>query len=157
MPKKIYQQNMLLVNKIIGVGANPCRVYGHRLKMLSGHCPQCKTHHIDFTIRWFDNKFVYLAFSNKTQLIKIGITENVKRTQFSLNDTNYGNINDWKILDSFLVKKAGQVEFEIQKELLDYKIFRKYLKDDKIVHSSEIFNCNIEKAMAAFQKFITPK
>ena len=154
MQKKSYQQQMTAVDKIIGAGANPCRSSGHTLKMLSGHCPQCNTHHIEFTLRWFDDKFVYLAFSNKTQLIKIGVADNIIKREFSLNETNYGSINDWKILDSQLIKKAGQVEAQIQKELSENRVFRKFWKDNKIVYSSEIFDCTLEDAKIAFEKFI---
>ena len=154
LQKKNYQQKMNAIDKIIGVGANPCRAFGHTLKMLSGHCPQCNTHHIEFTLRWFDNKFVYLAFSQKTRLIKIGVTDNIIKRELSLNDTNYGNINDWKILKSNLFKKAGQVEAAIQKELIRHRVYRKFIKDYKVVYSSEIFNCDLETANLILDKFI---
>ena len=152
MAKKNYQQHMLSVDKIIGVGANPCRTLGHTLKMLSGHCPQCNKHHVQFTLRWFNDKYVYLAFSSEKKLIKIGITDNILKRELSLNDTNYGNINDWKIIESEFVKKAGQVEAKIQKQLLNYRVYRKFWKQNKIVRSSEIFKCSIETAQLIFKK-----
>ena len=88
-------------------------------------------------------------------MVKIGVTDNVVKREFSLNETNYGSINDWKVLHSHLIKKAGQVEAQIQKELSDYRVIRKFLKDNKIVYSSEIFNCTLEEAKLTFQKFIS--
>ena len=112
------------------------------------------THHVEFTLRWFDDKFVYLAFSQKKQLIKIG-ERNIKKRELSLNETNYGNINDWNILESHLFKKAGQVEAAIQKALIGHRVYRKFIKNKKIVYSSEIFSCDLETAKTTFKKFIT--
>ena len=57
-------------------------------------------------------------------------------------------------MDSQLIKKAGQVEAQIQKELSENRVFRKFWKDNKIVYSSEIFDCTLEDAKIAFVKFI---
>ena len=150
MSKKEYKNAMMSVDKIIGVGGNPCRKSRHTLKMLSGHCPECNPQHVEFTMRWFDKNFVYIAYSKKSNLVKVGVTKNCKKRENSLRETNYGNSNHWKIFKCKYVEKAGEVENKIHKSLSKHKVFRRFLKNGKVVHSSETFDCDLNHA---FEKF----
>ena len=59
MKQKEWQSNMWIANKFIGSGSRPCRKNGHTIKLLSGHCPQCRTDSLGFTLNYFEkNLFI---------------------------------------------------------------------------------------------------
>jgi len=143
------------LEKYFYYGGTACAKAGHTLRSKAGHCIQCDTAKIAYQLRSSASGYVYLAYSKSTKLTKVGYSKHhpQDRGQF-LRKEAYGNINDWDIKKiAFLNKDAGKKEFQIHSALEKYQISINYEKARNVfVECREIFNCDLEVAVAAFLK-----
>lgn len=134
-------------------GVSPCKASGHTLRTRSWHCLHCNPASYAFQERHFNKGYVYVAFSNRLNLIKIGTCSNIKSRNKSLRSQNYGGTNDWQIsLYTFFEEDAGKIEALVQSELKPYFVSKNYLRDGFKKISYEIFNYGVEAAWKIVKK-----
>ena len=141
-----YQPLMKEMDKIIAIGVTPCAKFSHTMRTRNGHCVQCNTASIAYLERHYDKGYIYIAGSKKEKVVKIGFTSNINNREESLNNGNYGEINDWKILFQVTCKNAGKIEFNTHKKLSKYLTDKSYLKNNKRNQCYEIFSCSYSLA-----------
>ena len=146
---KAYKKDMKQEEKIIAVNASPCQKNGHRIRTSSGHCAQCNTAVIAFVKRYHRKGYVYVAYSAKSEITKVGTTIDIADRVRSLNSQRYGGITDWKILKHHHVDAYGRIEFEVQRQLfLEGYEFDSGIEDLKGNLARELFACSPEHAIA---------
>lgn len=141
-----YQPLMKEMDKIIAIGVTPCAKFSHTMRTRSGSCVQCNTASIAFLERYYDKGYIYIAGSKKEKVVKVGFATNINNREESLNNGNYGEINDWKILFQVMCKNAGKIEFNTHKKLSKYLTDKSYLKNNKRNQCYEIFSCSYSLA-----------
>lgn len=119
---------------------------GHRLTTRKGHCVQCDTSKISYAKRHEEPAFVYIAGSGKSQLIKIGVTQDISQRLDNLNSQRYAEASDWEMLFYVRFKRAGAVETTAQSQLSDFGEMRSALRDCRDQTSREVFNCGFDHA-----------
>lgn len=152
---KLFEEEMKEMGKAFAYNTTPCAKSGHTIRTRSGHCAQCDTSNIAFTLRHISFGLVYIAGSQKGQLIKIGTTSSKDARAETLNSTKYGNQIDWEILFSFKCTNAGEVENEAHKILISFAVTDiKYLHDNHKQKSNELFRCSYTKAKDALMEVV---
>ena len=140
------REEMKANNKIFAFNSTPCQSNNHTTRSISGHCIECDTARIAFTLRHYNLGIVYIAGSIRGQLIKVGYTNNVENRVKSLNVSNIGGVNDWKILYHIQVLNAGMIEQQTQSELEPYLTELQYFHNSHLQVSKELFKCSFSKA-----------
>lgn len=140
------KEEMKSKNKIFAFNSTACQSNNHTTRSISGHCIECDTARIAFTLRHYNLGEVYIAGSIKGELIKVGYTNNVEKRAKSLVASNIGGVNDWKIIFHIYVMNAGMIEQQIQSELEPYLTELQYYNDSHLQMSKEIFKCSFSKA-----------
>lgn len=135
-------------------GVAPCRDYGHTFRTRSWDCLHCKPASFAFQERHYSKGYVYIAFSQRLNLIKIGTCSNINSRNKSLQTQNYGGSDDWQIsLYTFFEENAGKIEAQVQSELKPYFVSKSYLRDGFKKVSYEIFNYGVEAAWQILKKY----
>lgn len=136
-------------------GGSPCQKGGHSLRTKAGHCIQCDHAKIAYQLRSSAAGYVYLAYSKKNSLVKVGFTKNMpqERVVFLIKE-NYANSNDWSLKRSIKYDKdAGKKEFEIHSYLEKYLFPISYEKNKgQLIICREVFSCTLDIALNAFSK-----
>jgi len=153
MCTKDWKENMRSTGMILAIGVSPCKL-GHKLRTRGGHCVQCDPSKLAFQKRYDDSGFVYVAYSKKLKVVKIGSAYNVVRRAQTLNEQIYGGGQDWVIKKSWGVDNVGRVENNAQRILMKYNATFQYLKEDRVVTASELFKCSIKAGILAVQSAI---
>ena len=126
---------------------------GHRLRLRSGHCFPCKPAGISYLRRHDENGCVYIAYSKRQQLVKVGYSKSVHSRMGSLNDQYYGEACDWRLVDYLESQYAGSIESMVQKRLFAHRVQdRIYFKGGELVSCSELFNCSKKVAQKALEQ-----
>jgi hypothetical protein len=155
MKRDEYRNAMKELGMIVAVGVNPCTaIERHTLKDKYGKCIQCKPHNLSFQKRYHESEFIYVARSESTGLIKIGVAKDTARREYSLNKIEYGRCNDWKIQFNQKCDKTARVEFDVHQSLQTYTVSRCYWRQGSLVHCSELFNCEVELAIKTIKDTI---
>lgn len=128
-------------------GVTPCRKYGHILRTQAGHCAQCNPRNLVFEGRYYQRAFVYVAFSEKSGVVKVGISNNINERQKTLRSQSYGGQCDWVMCWSDEVDSAGEVEAAIHAELKGFEINLEHFRDGKKCYTMETFICELSKAI----------
>jgi len=157
LSKSDYHPLMKEMDKIIAIGVTPCAKFSHTMRTRNGHCVQCNTASIAYLERHYDKGYIYIAGSKKEKVVKIGFTSNINNREESLNNENYGQINDWKILFQVMCKNAGKIEFHTHKKLSKYLTDKNYLKNNKRNQCYEIFSCSYSLARKTLDENIGDK
>ena len=147
LTKKEYRARMKELDKSIAYNVTPCRKKGHTLRNRSGHCIQCNTAYLAFQKRNDSKGIVYIAKSNKGNIIKIGYSKSFDTRSESLNRTEYAGYSDWVIEFAIKSKKAGKIEHRICSALHEYSQKTHYEHDNHLQEANEIFNCPYELAV----------
>lgn len=147
LTKKEYHARMKELHKSIAFNVTPCRKKGHTLRNRSGHCIQCNTAYLAFQKRNDSEGIVYIAKSNKGNIIKIGYSKSFDTRSESLNRTEYAGYSDWIIEFAIKSKKAGKIEHRISSALSDHSQKTHYEHDNHLQEATEIFNCRFELAV----------
>jgi hypothetical protein len=155
MKNSEWKQKMKDEGKLIAYGANPCTSGGHTLKTRAGHCPQCNPAAIAFLRRHSDEGDVYVAWSSKGKIAKIGCTKNAYSRIESLISTEYGGQTDWTLKLVYECTEAGLVEKLAQKILKKFAIKDiLYVHDGKNQIANELFCCSIAQAKNALEQAV---
>ena len=149
--RKDWESQMRELGLRFAHGTRPCRSGNHTLKTKAG-CIQCNPAFIAFANRYYENGFVYLAYSAEKKLIKVGVGRAVEGRENSLNRLGYAGASDWKMLHSVKVDGAGQIEFSIHSDLAIHNVTETYLRDGNQVVCREVFRCDMQTALLAFEK-----
>ena len=109
---------------IILVHAGRCtKSATHRLKTRGGHCFECKPWRVSFVRRESVTGYVYIAGSLKARLVKIGMCEDsLSRREYKLRHDRYGGFDDWTILYSVKVNRAGEIERRAREQLRGHRV-----------------------------------
>lgn len=146
LDRATYQIRMARLNKKVAYGVTPCKKGGHTLRAPSGNCMQCNLLNHVFQSRYVSVGWLYLAYSRDGGIVKIGMTNNVKKRGNTLRDQSYGGQTDWLILSSTKAPLAGEIENEIQRALADHRVFANYWKNDQLQTANEMFSCSASHA-----------
>lgn len=129
---------------------------GHTFRDRNGHCIVCNTANITFQLRKHASGYVYIAGSLRFRLMKIGITNNIKSREISLNKDSYAGTDDWQLLYSFYsTRDTGLIENEVISRLSTYRPAYpfSYFKSGK-KYSNEVFFCGFKKIISTLNEVI---
>lgn len=137
-------------------GGAPCKAGAHTLRTKAGHCVQCDTSKIAYQLRSSASGYVYLAHSERNNLVKVGFSEVDPYNRVTwLQTSSYGGVNDWLIVKSQRVlKDAGKCEFDIHGALERWRRPVTYLKNNETVECREIFACMLPVAREAYDRIV---
>lgn len=148
--KRVKEEAERLEKKLI-IGT-PCKAAGHRLRTRAGHCAQCNPANLAYQNRTSIRGYVYIAYSKKLNLIKLGSSTDYETRIRMLNSISYGNTNDWHSMYWAIVDNSGKVENGAHRELQKYAVETTYMKDGHSQISRECFKCSKAIAMSAILK-----
>lgn len=141
---------MRALSKTVGFNTTPCAAHGHRLRTRTGHCLRCNPRNIGFLYQYLSDGHVYVAVSRSTGLLKVGLTGNPSRREYSLNHHHYAELNDWKIRHSiYIPERVGEVETLALRALRSHGVIRPYTFNGETVFCQELFDCPLETARRA--------
>jgi len=126
----------------------------HVLRARYGHCVECNPSAITFQSRKRAEGEIYLAGSQSTGLLKIGMAQDTLRRKSQLRKLKYGGASDWDILASAKAFKAGLVEYTAQQELSKFQVHATYSKDGRDQACFELFEASHKVALDAFIKAV---
>lgn len=152
LPKKRYRLMMDELDAILVTGAAPCKAAGHTIRTKSGHCAQCDTSRIAFQRRYRANGFVYVAWSRRLDLVKVGSSLDPDQRIASLSQSGYGGATDWRLVRQFWCSQAGSVEFHAHAQLESKLEEVNYYRDGVEVLCREVFRVPASIAVDAVAK-----
>ncbi len=130
----------------------PCREAGHRLRTRAGHCCQCDTAKLAFQERYRAPGFVYIAFSERTELTKVGCAVDIEQRLQNLRNQRYGHTSDWEIVFFTPSAQSGKLESNVHRMLDDYKTHVPYEKDGASQLAIELFRVKPAVAIDALKR-----
>ena len=131
--------------------SNDC-TKGHRLKLRSGHCAQCKPEGIYFQFRYYSKQFVYIAASMSGMIYKVGTAKDIYERQITLKKQGYGGYYDWEIIAHSIADISGEIEVNIHRDLYQYQIYGSYRKGAYKTDSREMFKAPLPVIWGSFVK-----
>lgn len=146
----VYGAKMKDQDKWVAFNVSSCRKAGHTLRDRKGHCVQCDPSNISYVRRHDESGTVYVAFSSRTGLVKVGTATRSDRVD-QLNSYRYGGASDWQKLHSFVCERAGKVESLAHTALDQFRAEGEYFKDGGWIACSELFKCDISIAVKAVE------
>jgi hypothetical protein len=130
--------------------ATPCAKGGHRLRTRSGHCAQCNTAVIRYQARHREAATVYVAYSPREALTKIGVSVDPDTREANINFDQYAGADDWEILFRIDIPEAGMIESKAQSAIAGSKVIKGYMKDRAFMQDAkEAFSCSPLEAINA--------
>ena len=154
MKRSEYAIAMKALGSLVAIGVTPCSGLKHTIRNRSGHCVMCTPMYLAFQNRYEAEGEVYVATSRKSNFVKIGMAVNAADRLRNINYYGYGGSHDWEIKYLKKVKNAGRVESESQREISHMRLPVVYERDGENVDCREIFNCDVELAIATVRKII---
>ena len=156
-PLRVYKPLMKKLGRIVALGVTPCLKYGHIMRDYRGRCLFCYPENLGYIKNHRAERYVYIAYSKKGKLVKIGSTSDMDskdKREKTLNKQAYGGENDWVIKKACMLPRSGEVEQLIQRELETFRVIRHYMKNQRLQESIELFTCTLKKAMIIFDKIM---
>lgn len=150
LPRSVYGPLMKELGMAVAVGVTPCAAFGHTMRNHYGNCVQCNPAVFAYSARYRSKGFVYLAYSQKKKLLKIGSTTNPAKRVTTLNGHRYAGASDWVIEFDAEVEQAGRVEAHIQHQLLGHKAAGSYVRAGIIQECSEIYSCSVDEGLGVY-------
>ena len=158
MKKSSYGKLMSALGMTVAFGVTPCREEGHELRTRPGHCAICRPDRLAYQARFGDPGEVYVAYSKKLSLVKIGTTGDTLDRMKNINYYGYGGAKDWILKYSKHVQNAGRIEWQAQKGVEHSQVWRTYIKDGFSVDCQELFDCDVATAIQSIKDSIaSPK
>ena len=115
----------------------------HNLHIRDRHwqCVECRVSKYSFI---FPKKdwYVYVLWSKKWKILKVGYTYDLKDRHVKINHDWYGWSNDWEIIYSCKYKKPLSIEFKLHARLKWYWVEKTYSHYGKIVTCYELYKCS---------------
>ncbi len=148
--RRMSKEQIRLVAKDRGLAVvlgSACAKAGHRLRTRSGHCVQCDTSKLGYQKRHLEPKDLYIAFSRRAGLIKIGSSNSVDVRINKINFEGVGGATDWRPIFKVPVKEGQRLETEVQNLLLEHMAPTSYMKDGRRQDSRECFKCSAAQAL----------
>jgi hypothetical protein len=152
--KTKYKRNMLAGGYLVAIGGHPCW-RGHRIRDRNSHCLVCQPLSMTYFKRHYSSASVYVAHSEYSGLIKVGLATDVKTRLYGLNNILYAGQDDWKLVVSCQAANAGKIEAELHRRLSSFRSKEEYFKDGGWINGKEIFECSIETAIEQFESLIS--
>ena len=154
LPAKLWKSLMSKRRLWLAYGVTPCGAAGHRLRTRKGHCVRCNPATLAFLKRHDLEGDVYIAYSKKLRLVKVGSSESHLDREASLNTDGYAGAADWEIRHWVRSDRAGRTEFLVQSELRQHHIPTQYFREStgSVVWANEVFRCSLGLAMTALKK-----
>ena len=149
-----YQYQMKQGGFLVATGVTRCIKQNHALRNRSGHCVMCKPEVLAFQKRHTTQGDLYVLYSPKKRLIKVGVANSSAERLNTANIQSYGGIKDWKLMFSIRVENSGQAENLIHKKLEAYRRRRDFIKDGSTVSAQEIFSCSAKYAIDTINSMI---
>jgi hypothetical protein len=156
LPISIVRPVMLIQERLFAYNVKPCKKGKHKLYTRSGHCIQCDHKKIAFMLRYIAAGTIYIAGSIKSQLIKVGFTNDREKRIESIRKSL--NCYDWEILYfKKVLKDGGNLEHQIHQKLEKYRWSEQYFHDNHHQYSKELYRCSFERAKSAFIEVVMQK
>ena len=149
-----WKEQMKELGMNIAIGVSPCGYAGHTLRVRSGHCVQCKTHHLAFRDRYKKSGEIYVVTSDSLSLTKMGIAGDALKRLQTLRKTGYGGASDWHLRYSVFCETMGRVERVAEQMLKEYRKACFYWKDRNLIDCEETFSCDYNYAIEVIQRAI---
>ncbi|NTV70983.1 MAG: hypothetical protein HGA71_12645 [Azonexaceae bacterium] len=154
LSRQQYRKEMKELDMVLAYGVGPCRNGGHTIKTRSGHCPQCKTANIAFSLRYDTPGQIYVAWSPKGKLTKVGTAQCASARLPNLNSYQYGGVSDWQVVFKRSIQTAGRIEFATHKHLASFSVSRSYVKEGRIIECQELFSCDTNTAISVIEDIL---
>ena len=138
---------------IVAIGVTKCLSQGHSMRSHAGHFVMCDPAKLAFQKRHRSDGEIYIMYSLKSRLIKVGVAKNAIDRQISLNTMGYGNISDWNLKYSWKISNSGSIEKQAHKMLKNYVVLIDHSTGNS-KSAGEIFSCSIKKAKEVIQTLI---
>ena len=138
---------------IVAVGVTKCQKKGHSMRSHAGHCVMCDPAKLAFQMRHYSKGQIYIMYSSKNKLVKIGVASSANTRQVSLNQIGYGNIKDWNLKYKWQVLKSGAVEKKAHRLLREYSVSISHGTGNSN-SAGEIFSCSVKKAKEIIESLI---
>lgn len=156
LPSAWWKEIMSSQRLWVAYGTTPCRAAGHRLRTRKGHCVQCNPAALAFLRRHDLEGTVYVAYSRKLRLVKVGCAECIAQREASLNADGYAGTSDWEIRYHAESDRAGKLEAKVHDILREHRYGVQYfrLQTESYVWANELFRCRLAKAKDALRAAI---
>jgi hypothetical protein len=141
--RRMGKEQMRLVAKERGlevVLGSACVKAGHRLRTRSRHCVQCDTSKLGYQKRHLQPKDLYIAFSRRAGLIKVGSSNSVDVRISKINFEGVGGATDWRLIFRVPANEGQRLETEVQALLSEHMLPVTYMKDGRRQESRECSN-----------------
>lgn len=151
-----YKKEMKELDMVLAYGVAPCGYGGHTIRIRSGHCAQCRPAGIAFLLRQDTPGEIYVAWSPKGKLTKVGTAQCASTRLPNLNSYQYGGVSDWQVVFKRSIQAAGRIEFATHKRLASFSVSRSYVKEGHIVECQELFSCDSKHAISVIEDILNP-
>jgi hypothetical protein len=155
LPQWLWFRQIDEAGKTVALGTR-CRKVGHRLPSRRGHCVQCDTRKLAFQARYRAERYVYIAGSLSSKLIKIGTCGDMQQREHQICAEGYGGACDLEVLSAVWVRNAGAVEDSAHSLLSAHIATRGYWKDGLRQTGIELFRCSFTEARRALMHAAGP-
>lgn len=155
MRAKEWKAKLTELDKKFAIGVTACVKSGHSMRNRSGNCVECDPVILNYMSMYKTEGDVYVAWSLKGKIAKIGCAKDANSRLKSLIETCYGNQNDWNLELISECTDSGQVEKIAHKLLKEYKLSGvSYFHNGRQQTSSELFDCSLLQAKNALNKAV---
>ena len=155
MRAKDWKSKLTEFDKKFAIGVTACEKAGHSMRNRSGNCVECSPAILKFMSTYKTDGDVYVAWSRKGKIVKIGCAKDANLRVESLKDTCYGSQNDWKLELIYECTESGQVEKMTHNLLKEYKLSGiSYFHNGRQQNCFELFNCSLLQAKTALNKAV---
>jgi hypothetical protein len=138
---------------VVAIGVTECERQGHSMRSHAGHCVMCDPAKLAFQKRHRSTGEIYIMYSSKSRLIKVGVANCAFDRESSLNTMGYGNISDWKLKYSWRIQDSGSIEKQVHKVLKNYVVLISHATGNS-KSAGEIFSCSIKKAKEVIETLV---
>ena len=155
MQRALYRAELKRQSKALAYVSDACGK-GHqlRLRLGSGHCVQCSVVGLSIWKSRHKPGVVYIAFSRKLGVYKVGSAQSSVDRADGLNRDGYAGTRDWVLVYRREFSSAGLVEAQAHETLSRWKMEMPYtrLGHGTTVRAKEIFSCTYDDARAAVEQ-----
>ena len=144
LTRREYQAALSREGKLFAYGIFPCK-NGHTLRTAGG-CPECNSQYLSYARHNVSPGYVYIARSNSTRLIKVGLSSDPKNRMYIARLEGYADIWDWVVRDFEYAKEMGRLEAVVKRSLSSYRIDREWVRNGNITKTKEVFSCTLKLA-----------
>jgi len=150
-----YKEEMKENDMLVAIGVSPCAEAGHTMRLRRGICFQCNPDNLSYHLRFRDKGEVYLAWSKKGHLAKVGTSKSATERIQHLRSYKYGGQDDWRLVLWVRCDEAGRAEFDVHSALSRFeKKGLTYYKNGRYIACDELFDCDVAVAEKAMRRVL---